>query len=219
MLTAQHLSDPYASKRDSIVSAFMNDAVFDGLSVKTLHNSFVHCHIPPEQSVLLFPDGVVDVLAWHSLRADEILTHFAQHSDLKSLSIRKRIETLLMHRFEVMANEREAIRKGLHYLSLPHHVKASTTLLFRTVDTIWRIAGDTSTDMNYYTKRMILSGIYTATLPIWLSDKTPDLEHTRTFLQKRLNDALKLGKLPSVFPKIENTILSVSGWLGNLKYK
>ena len=37
---------------------------------------------------------------------------------------------------------------------------------------MWRIAGDTSTDFNHYTKRMTLGAVYGSTLLVWLDDQS-----------------------------------------------
>ena len=67
-------------------------------------------------------------------------------------------------------------------------------LLYRTVDSIWRAIGDTSTDFNFYTKRAILAGVYSTTLMRWFSDGTANETETSEFLRRRIDDVMKFEK-------------------------
>jgi len=60
---------------------------------------------------------------------------------------------------------------------------------------MWRAAGDTSTDYNFYTKRATLSAVYSATLLAFLSDNSADMAKTEAFLDRRLADIAKLPKM------------------------
>ena len=55
---------------------------------------------------------------------------------------------------------KEAARRAAAMLALPMHAALGAKLMYRTVDAMWRAAGDTSTDFNFYTKRGILAGVY-----------------------------------------------------------
>ena len=59
---------------------------------------------------------------------------------------------------------------------MPQNVPLGPRIGWRTADLMWRIAGDTSTDFNHYTKRMTLGGVYASTLLVWLDDQTRGLE-------------------------------------------
>ena len=55
-------------------------------------------------------------------------------------------------------------------LALPHNAPLALRSLYRTVDAVWLLADDRSTDFSYYTKRATLAGIYTALLQVWFND-------------------------------------------------
>ena len=105
----------------------------------------------------------------------------------------RRVRALILLRFEQAALEREAIRRGLSVLSLPGNRMAALRSLARTVDAIWHAAGDVSADMSWYSKRAILSGVYSATLLFWLRDNSggPD---TEAFLDRRLAGVARFGR-------------------------
>ncbi|KAF6077141.1 coenzyme Q9 [Phyllostomus discolor] len=90
----------------------------------------------------------------------------------------------------------EAIAEGAQALSilmLPHNIPSSLSLLTSMVDDMWHYAGDQSTDLNWYTRRAVLAGIYNTTELVMMQDSSPDFEDTWRFLENRINDAMNLG--------------------------
>lgn len=53
--------------------------------------------------------------------------------------------------------------QALGIMAQPQNVPVALRQLAMMVDDIWQHAGDASTDHNWYTKRAILAGVYTAT--------------------------------------------------------
>src|SRR5690606_3844283 len=98
--------------------------------------------------------------AFYAEEMDHALVEQAGALDLTSMKIRERITTLVHARIMVMERHREAARRASLSLALPLHADIGIRTLATTVDTIWRLAGDTATDWNYYSKRAILSGVY-----------------------------------------------------------
>ncbi len=109
--------------------------------------------------------------------------------------IPEKIKALILFRLQECKNFKESIRLSLTQMSLPYNSKRSIKMLYKTCDDIWRIAGDTSTDFSFYTKRFILSGVYTSTLMFWINDESNDLKETENFLERRLYDVSKIGKV------------------------
>ena len=56
------------------------------------------------------------------------------------------------------------MRRGMTLFSLPTHAADGAKALWQTCDLIWDTLGDTSDDVNWYTKRATLSGVYSSTL-------------------------------------------------------
>ena len=111
------------------------------------------------------------------------------------LKMRERIKGAVRIRLERHAGEREAVRRALALLSLPFNAGLALKLLYKTVDAMWYAAGDTSTDFNFYTKRATLAGVYSSTLLYWLNDRSPGSEATWGFLDRRIDDVMKIEKL------------------------
>ena len=87
------------------------------------------------------------------------------------------------------------MRRTLAVLARPRNAKLAAQMLYNTVDRMWRAAGDTSTDYNFYTKRATLSAVYSATLLAFLADNTEDMAKTTAFLDRRLADIARIPKM------------------------
>lgn len=139
-----------------------------------------------------FEAGLVE--DWSSAVDAEMMARLAA-LDLKSLPVRKRIRTAVLTRLAVLQPHKQAARRAALFLALPTHVVLALQLLSRTADAMWRAAGDTSTDFNWYTKRAILSAVYAATEIAWFGDDTPDVCKTAAFLDARIDNVMQYEKL------------------------
>ncbi|XP_038610404.1 ubiquinone biosynthesis protein COQ9, mitochondrial [Tachyglossus aculeatus] len=83
--------------------------------------------------------------------------------------------------------------RALSILLLPPNIPASLNLLTSMVDDMWHYAGDQSTDINWYTRRAVLAGIYNTTELVMMQDTSPDFEDTWNFLENRIRDAMAMG--------------------------
>lgn len=143
---------------------------------------------------ILFPEGVIDVIAFWSAAADEAMLAAMEGLDPASMKVRARIHTAIKLRLDAAAPHRDALGRALSVLAWPTHAALSAKLLHRTVDTIWYAAGDRSTDFNWYTKRGLLAPVYGATVLYWLQDSSTDHAATWEFLSRRLEGVLRIGK-------------------------
>jgi len=109
------------------------------------------------------------------------------------MKVREKIAAGVRARLEAVAAHREAVRSGLSYFALPRNAASGLSCLYHTVDAIWYAAGDRSTDYNFYTKRALLSGVYSSTLLFWLNDKSEDFTATWSFLDRRIGEVLKVA--------------------------
>jgi len=78
-------------------------------------------------------------------------------------------------------------------MAQPSYTSTSIAELARLVDEIWFLAGDTSVDTSWYTKRASLSAIYSATEIFMTQDRSLGFADTEKFLDARLEDSLNVG--------------------------
>ncbi len=210
-----HIS-PLEKIREKIALPLGENAVFDGWTPAAVDSAAKQAGIDASQARLAVPKdqaGKIDLYIQGVDRALE--THFAPER-LDGLKIREKIRAIVWKRLEIMADAREAIRRGLSILAMPQNLPTALKTGWRTADVMWRIAGDSSTDYNHYTKRMMLGGVYASTLLVWLDDRTEGWTETAAFLDRRIDDVMKIEKLKADWKGQEH--FSVSRFLGRLRY-
>lgn len=144
-----------------------------------------------------FPRGRADLAAYFSEWADDAMLAKMEKEDLPAMRIRDRVALGVRARLEILSPHRDAVRENLRYLAPPPRHARLPGMVWRTADAIWRAAGDTATDYNHYTKRILLSGVLVSTMLFWLNDESGDFEKTQRFLDRRIENILKIGGLAS----------------------
>ena len=137
---------------------------------------------------------------------------------LAAMKIRARISALVEARLDAVAINRESLRRALTILALPQNVVRAARLGWRTVDLMWRMAGDTATDYNHYTKRTILLGVYGATITVFLDDDSEGHADTSAFLSRRIDRIMRFEKAKAGFVKRYEHRPSLSRFVGRLRY-
>lgn len=188
-------ADPDAGLRDRLADAVAGEAAFEGWTHAALQAGSKRLELPPGEAGRLFPGGPIQVLTHLSERADLRTVEDMEKEGVGQLKIRDRIKGAVRIRLERHAGEREAVRRALAVLSLPFNAGLALRLLYKTVDAMWYAAGDTSTDFNFYTKRATLAGVYSSTLLYWLNDRSEGAAQTWAFLDRRIDDVMKIEKL------------------------
>jgi len=181
--------------RDAVVDAALPHIVFDGWTAAALMRGAEDAGLGNAAAVRAFPDGPTQAIAHWSGLADRRMLAALEAMNLGTLKIRERIATAVRVRLEQVAHEREAVRRALSVLALPINAPLATRLLYRTVDAMWHAAGDTATDFNFYTKRALLAGVYGSTVLTWLDDTSEDHAATWAFLDRRIEDTMRVTRL------------------------
>ena len=208
---------PLEQLRRRLALVVGENAVFEGWARAAVDTAADQPGIDRAQARLAMPKaqaGMVDVYIQGVDRALE--EHFTPER-LAGMKIREKIRSLVWKRLEIMGPAREAVRRGLAILAMPHNLPLAMRTGWRTADLMWRIAGDTSTDFNHYTKRMMLGGVYASTLLVWLDDDSEGWSETAEFLDRRINDVMKIEKWKAEW-RGSGRNLSLSRFLGRLRY-
>lgn len=184
-----------AENRDAIVLAMLPHVPFDGWTRKALLAGVADAGLSPDWALRAFPGGMAEVARHFADHADRRMLAELVKRDLDSLKVRQRIATALRVRFEINTPHRQAIRRMLSFLAMPHNAGTAARMVYRTVDAIWYAAGDRSTDFNYYTKRGLLAAVYAATLLFWLDDRSEGFGDSWAFLERRIEDVMAVPKL------------------------
>jgi ubiquinone biosynthesis protein COQ9 len=176
-----------------LMDAAMTHVPFDGWSDRSLRAAVADCGLDAGLARALFPRGGVDLaLAYHA-RGDAAMIAALQSTDLTAMRFRDRIAHAVRTRLDLA--DRELVRRGTTLFSLPQHAAEGAAAIWRTADSIWTALGDTSTDLNWYTKRATLSAVYGSTVLYWLGDDTTDHQATWEFLDRRIDGVMQFEKL------------------------
>ncbi|MEM6422068.1 MAG: COQ9 family protein [Pseudomonadota bacterium] len=180
---------------DRLIEAALPHVVFDGWSAETLSRAAEDADIALHDAETAFPRGGVDMaLAFHR-RADRQLAEDLATTDLSAMKIRERVTHCVRRRLEIVGDHRDAVRRGATLLALPIYAADSAQAVWGTADTIWSACGDTAEDYNWYTKRAILSGVYSSTVLYWLGDESDGSQSTWDFLDRRIENVMQFEKL------------------------
>jgi ubiquinone biosynthesis protein COQ9 len=182
------------ARKAAVLKAALVHAAEDGFSERTLTRAATDSGIGCEMMLHLFPDGPASLVAYYSAQTDAEMEKRLGARKLADMKVRERIATAVLARLAVLKPHKESARRAAAFLMMPANAALALTLLYRTVDAMWRSAGDTSTDFNFYTKRAILAGVYSTTLMRWFTDKTEDESETHAFLDARIANVMQFEK-------------------------
>ncbi|MDH7640161.1 COQ9 family protein [Sphingomonas oryzagri] len=193
-------------------------AVFDGWSDAALAMAAEALKLDPAHAKLAFPDGAVGMIdAWYASLDTRLAAAFPPER-IAAMKIRARIGELVLARIDLVRPHKQAVRSALAILALPRNLPTAAKLGWRTADALWRIAGDTATDFNHYTKRLTLSALYASTLLAWLDDESEGEAETKAFLDRRIGDVMRFEKVKAQLTPHPDRRFSVSRFLGRLRY-
>ncbi|MGB8273843.1 MAG: COQ9 family protein [Alphaproteobacteria bacterium] len=183
--------------KERLLLASLPHVPFKGWSKDTLAAAAAELGLERGSDELAFPGGPADLVEYFSTYTDHKMVTVLEQQNLPELKVRDRIAAGVRVRLDLLARHREAVRRVLAFLAMPQNTALGVSCLLRTVDAIWRAAGDNSTDFNYYTKRTLLAGVYAATLLYWLDDESEGCQDTFGFLDRRIANVLELGRAGS----------------------
>jgi ubiquinone biosynthesis protein COQ9 len=180
--------------RESVLAKALPHAAFDGFTDKVLQKAGEEAGVSKSELARLFEQGPISLVEFYSTHTDAEMEKRLAAMDLKAMKIRERIATAVKARLSILKPHKEAARRAAAMLSLPMHATLGAKLVYRTVDAMWRAAGDTSTDFNFYTKRGILAGVYGSTAMRWFNDSSDDEKATEAFLAARIENVMQFEK-------------------------
>jgi len=208
---------PLEQLRRTLALAVGEHAAFDGWSRKAVDSAAAELGLDPVQARLAMPKSKAGLIDCYIAEVDRALEVWAA-GHVADLKIREKIRGLVWQRLEIMAPAREAVRSALAFLAMPHNLPLGARIGWRSADLMWRLAGDTSTDFNHYTKRLTLGAVYGSTLLAWLDDHSEGWADTGAFLDRRIDDVMRFEKAKAQWRGSADRHLSLSRFLGRLRY-
>ena len=194
-------------------------AAFDGWNEKAVLAAAELAGVDPDLARLAFNGGPVDMIdAWFQAVDEQMAAKYSAE-ELGAMKIRERIKALVEARLEALEPDREGLRRALAILAAPPHLRKAAKMGWRAADKMWRLAGDTATDYNHYTKRTLLSGVYGSTISVFLDDESDDYSETRAFLDRRIENVMQFEKVKAKVTGRGGDRFSMARFIGRLRYR
>ena len=204
--------------RAALAPIIARNAGFDGWSDAAVHAAADEAGVDRDVAKLAFKDNAIDMIdAWID-SVDLELAHRLPAEKLAAMKIRDRITALLATRLEIMAPDRESLRRAMAIMAMPQNLVRSAKIGWRSADRMWRLAGDTASDFNHYTKRMTLSAVYASTLSVFVNDDSDNFADARAFLDRRIDNVMQFEKVKFQAKQRQEYVPSLSRFIGRLRY-
>lgn len=200
-----------AAERAALLDRTLKHAAFDGWTARALKAAAADLGYTADLVTRAFPRGIDDVLVYFNHDLDRRMLAALEAAGVERLRIRERIALAVRTRLELSQAHREAAGRAISYYAVPRHAPAGARAIARTVDLMWRAAGDTATDFNFYSKRALLAAVYGSTTAYWVADTSDGAAATWRFLDRRIADVMNIQKWRG---RATDALRSLGGSLG-----
>lgn len=189
---------------EKLLDAVLPHVPFDGWSAQSIDAAVDDLGMAPADVQVLCPRGALDLAVAYHKRGDGAMTRAMSGADLAGMRYSEKVAHAIWLR--LAHADREVVRKGASLFALPQNAGDGAALIWGTADAIWRTLGDTSDDVNWYTKRATLSAVYGSAVLFWLGDDSVDGQATRDFIARRIDNVMAFEKVKA--QARENKLLS-----------
>jgi ubiquinone biosynthesis protein COQ9 len=193
-------------------------AVFDGWTAQAVRAAAEQAGVDADVALYAFKDGPMAMVAAWIASVDVAMARALPRAELAALPVRERIRSLVQARLDAVAGNEEALSRALAIMAMPQNAAQAVKLGWHSADVMWRLAGDTATDYNHYTKRAILAGVYGATLAVFADDRSLGKAETRAFLDRRIAGIIRFEKTKAQLLRTPDERFSMARFLGRLRY-
>lgn len=201
-----------------LAPAIADAAAFDGWSDAALGEAARMHGVNPDVARLAFSKGAMDMIGAWIETVDRAMVDAFAPDRLDNMKMRDRIRLLVQFRLDAVAGREEALRRALAIMAMPRNSASAIKRGWQSADLMWRLAGDTATDLNHYTKRATLAAVYAATLAVLIDDESEGKADTAAFLDRRIDGIIRFEKAKAKLMLPADERFSVARFLGRLRY-
>ena len=204
----------YETAKTQLLDAALLHVPFDGWSEATFKAAVSETGLSPTVARAVCPRGALDLAVAFHKRDDAAMVAAVKAADFSQMKFRDKVAAAVRFRLEAVT-DKEAVRRGATLFALPMHAVEGARLVWGTADDIWEVLGDSSDDINWYTKRATLSGVYSATVLYWLGDDSPGHMATWAFLDRRIDEVMQIEKIKARVRQspVLSRVLAGPNWL------
>lgn len=197
----------FEKKRINVLKRSLKEIKNYGFNKNMLLEASKKCDLSEGELGRLFPEGLYELKELFFYEVDKEMMKLLNKANSDNIRVREKIYNGVIYRLEIFQKNKDAVKYIL--VSGTTNPIESFKNLWNTADLIWKAAGDNSTDYNHYTKRLLLSWVYISTILCWFNDKDENLNETKLFCIRRIDEVLKFGKQSATIKgKISNLNIS-----------
>ena len=178
---------------EKLIAAALPHVVFDGWSAAALEAAASDVGLSLAEARAACPRGAIDLAIAHHKAGDAAMVEKLGQTDLAPMRYSDRVAFAVRLRID-LAGDVEVVRKASALFAMPQNTGEGAALIWGTADAIWTALGDTSRDVNWYSKRAILSGVYGSAVLFWLGDNSANARDTTAFIDRRIGDVMRFEK-------------------------
>ena len=182
--------------KSTLLAAILPYVAFDGWTDGAFRAACGDSEIDPKLARLTCARGALDLAVWFHKVGDQKMIVALQETDMSDMRFRDKVALAVRLRLGAV-EDKEAVRRGTTLFALPYNARLGAGLIWGTADAIWTTLGDASRDVNWYTKRVTLSTVYSTTVLYWIGDESPEYAATWSFLDRRIDNVMQFDKLKS----------------------
>ena len=213
--------------RIDLIRAMLTHVPFDGWTWEAMEQGAIDIGFEKKKTSSyrmkifkdLFKNGSIDFIEIFSEIIDLEVKEKYDLLEFKPERVSEKIKKIIMIRLNLCQKYKEAVRTSISLTAMPTNTKISFNMLYRTCNSIWRIAGDKSTDFSFYTRRVSLAAVYTSTLLFWLNDNSNDNIETEFFLDRRLKGINKISRLKKPLSDVKKFTNNFNGLKNTINIK
>ena len=204
----------FSETQEQILDAVLQHVPFEGWSEAAFRAGLRDLNLDLAAGQTAYPRGGIGLAVAFHRRGDAAMVEKFNTLDASNLRMRDKITTAVRLRLKA-AESKEVVRRATTLFSLPMNGVEGAQLIWDTCDKIWRMVGDTSDDINWYSKRAILAGVYSSTLLYWLGDDSLEDAETWGFLDRRINNVMQFEALKARVRKspLMSSVFAGPNWL------
>ena len=178
----------------ALIDAALPHVAFDGWGPEAFRAALADTGTDPGLARQVCPRGAVDLAVGFHRLGDQRMVAALAKADLDGLRFRDKVAEAIRLRLAA-ADDKEAVRRGTTLFALPHMAPEGARLIWGTADAIWTALGDTADDVNWYTKRATLAGVYGSVVLYWLGDDSVGGQATDAFIDRRIDDVMQIERV------------------------
>ena len=213
--------------RIDLIRAMLTHVPFDGWTWEAMEQGAIDIGFEKKKTSSsrmkifknLFKNGSIDFIEIFSEIIDLEVKEKYDLLEFKPERVSEKIKKIIMIRLNLCQKYKEAVRTSISLTAMPINAKISLKILYKTCNSMWRIAGDKSTDFSFYTRRISLAAVYTPTLLFWLNDNSNDNVETEFFLDRRLKDINKVSRFKKPLSDVKQFANNFNGLKNTINIK